>query len=134
MTGHVPRDWGEKLSTNTEINYPITEERVFCVLTSAFEGGSNYWISSVEIGDDKTGVPRMSWTFVQDIPLVGGCLEITDDEGNVHALNKDKLCEGLKTMATKFQRHFMDLITENDDAETGDVFLQCCLFGDVIYG
>jgi hypothetical protein len=27
-----------------------------------------------------------------------------------------------------------DFIDENDDAITADVFLQFCLFGDVIYG
>ena len=27
-----------------------------------------------------------------------------------------------------------NLLQENDDAETSDVFLQCCLFGKVIFG
>jgi hypothetical protein len=31
-------------------------------------------------------------------------------------------------------RHFADVLNENDDAGTGDVFLQCCLFGEIIFG
>jgi hypothetical protein len=26
------------------------------------------------------------------------------------------------------------VLNENDDADTGDVFLQLCLFGEVVYG
>ena len=37
-------------------------------------------------------------------------------------------------MADKFPRHFANILNENDDAETGDVFLQCCLWGDIVYG
>lgn len=29
---------------------------------------------------------------------------------------------------------FAEILDDNADANTGDVFLQCCLFGDVIYG
>lgn len=31
-------------------------------------------------------------------------------------------------------RYFADFIRDNTDAETGDIFLQYCLFGKVIYG
>jgi hypothetical protein len=37
-------------------------------------------------------------------------------------------------MADKYPRHIADILSENDDATTGDVFLQLCLFGDVVYG
>jgi hypothetical protein len=42
--------------------------------------------------------------------------------------------KGLEIMATKYARHFADLVSENDDADTHDVFLQCALFGEVVYG
>ena len=37
-------------------------------------------------------------------------------------------------MAKKFPKCFADFLTENDDAETADVLLQCALFGEVRYG
>jgi hypothetical protein len=40
----------------------------------------------------------------------------------------------LRLMAEKEPRHFADFMQENDDAVTGDVFLQCVLLKAVIYG
>jgi hypothetical protein len=40
---------------------------------------------------------------------------------------------GLKVMAEKYPHHWQDFVSENDDAITGDVFLQCCLFGEIVY-
>ena len=31
-------------------------------------------------------------------------------------------------------RHLADFMSESDDASTGDVFLQLCIFGSVVYG
>jgi hypothetical protein len=36
-------------------------------------------------------------------------------------------------MAVECPRHFADFLNEKADAVTGDAFLQCCLFGEVIY-
>jgi hypothetical protein len=43
---------------------------------------------------------------------------------------------GLKLFATdeKVKHHWANFLSENDDAETGDVFLQLCVFGEVIFG
>jgi len=34
----------------------------------------------------------------------------------------------------KFPKHFSDAVEEDFDATTADCWLQCCLFGDVIFG
>ena len=31
-------------------------------------------------------------------------------------------------------RHFKDLATDNEDAETADVFLQLAVMGEIVYG
>lgn len=41
---------------------------------------------------------------------------------------------GLRRMADKYPKHFDNFMQENEDAITGDVFLQCVVFGEVIYG
>ena len=42
--------------------------------------------------------------------------------------------KGLDLMAGEHQRHWQDFINENDDADTADVFMQLCLFGEIVYG
>jgi hypothetical protein len=37
-------------------------------------------------------------------------------------------------MAREAPQHFADFLNENDDADTGDVFVQCCLLGEIRYG
>ena len=50
------------------------------------------------------------------------------------SLGEKEILRGLEVMADKYPNHFGDAIAGNDDATTGDVFLQCCVFGDVLYG
>jgi hypothetical protein len=57
--------------------------------------------------------------------------EFSDD---VYPLTWDSMCKAMQLMAKDYTHHFNDLIQENDDATTADVFLQLSLFGDVIYG
>jgi len=66
-------------------------------------------------------------------------LIISDIEGDLNEppwkrLDLDAIKKGLQIIAEKYPRHMGDFLNENDDADTGDVFLQCCLFGDAIYG
>ena len=47
----------------------------------------------------------------------------------------DDIIRGLQTFSTFANgRHFKDFLYENEDAMTGDCFLQCCVFNEVIYG
>lgn len=72
-----------------------------------------------------------------ELPFRGGWIEFSDleDEEAEHKnLTLEAIQRGVKILAEKYPRHFGDWIGENDDAITGDVFLQCCLFGEVIYG
>lgn len=63
-------------------------------------------------------------------------LPLKDEEDGtmVYLLTPQKMKKGLNIMAKKYRHHFCDFINENGDMITGDVFLQCCLLGDVIYG
>ena len=51
-----------------------------------------------------------------------------------HTIRKADLDAGIKLMAEKHPSSFGDWMTENDDAITADVFLQCVVLKDVIYG
>lgn len=56
-----------------------------------------------------------------------------EDDGKIHSLNLQTIKKGLTVMAKKEPHHFADFLQEQGDMNTGDVFLQCCLFGEVRY-
>lgn len=51
-----------------------------------------------------------------------------------HKITIEDIRKGLEIMRDNYPRHFADLVEENDDLITGDVWLQCAVFGEVIYG
>jgi hypothetical protein len=119
-------------------------------LCSALEGGSNYWYTIVEFvqpnkflnfsdvhqHDERKLNPEIYRHL--DYPTnPGGALVIKDKEdedGKLYRLDLNACARGLQVMQEKYPRHFGAFLSEDDDAETGDVFLQCCLLGDVVYG
>jgi hypothetical protein len=125
-----------------EIKISVSQGRISDLLCNAFEGGSNYWylITSQKKppvlsfrSDVKEVYPHL------DYPLnEGGSLKIQDMEGENrkkrYTLDLEAVKRGLEIMARDYPRHWADFISENDDGDTGDVFLQCCLFGEAIYG
>jgi len=120
------------------VEHKITEDRVRDLLIGALEGGSNGWylITRLEL---PNGVSRKDFDLLVDIPFREGCGIIIDDqEGDPELcgklLNREAMERGLKVMGEKYEWHLHDFLHENDDACTSDVFLQCCLFGDVIFG
>ena len=80
------------------------------------------------------------WHWMQLLPVKGGSVEFvlhdTDENDRPQrlTLGRPEILSGLKAMREKYKGHWNDVITENTDADTGDAFIQCCLFGEVIYG
>ena len=54
-------------------------------------------------------------------------------ESAKHRITMDNVRKGLELMRDDYPRHYADLVEENDDAITGDVWLQLAVFGDIIY-
>ena len=48
-------------------------------------------------------------------------------------LRLDVIARGLDVLASRYPRHFADLVNENGDSITADVLLQCCFFGELLY-
>ena len=59
---------------------------------------------------------------------------IDKEDGTEHKMGWSHVCNGTSTMAQEYPRHFNDWVCENDDFITADVWFQCCLLGDVVYG
>jgi len=101
------------MSTGFEVTvkHQISHQRVSDLLCSAFESGSNYWISDAyALGEDE--IPKK------------------------RKLSYATIKRGLRLLSTTpaYAQHWADFLSENDDATTGDVFLQLCLYGEVVYG
>jgi len=76
--------------------------------------------------------------YYQDYPInEGGALIISDQldgENKNMCLDRGGLLRGLEVLSTKYRQHLASLLSGDFDAETGDVFLQCCLFEEILYG
>lgn len=128
---------------------PIT--RVADLLSCGFEGGVGYWcrIESYEEPPEKYSVHEFGcpedvdshyrrdhvYPYI-DYPLTGGTVICrADGDDGLYRLDMDAIKHGLQRMSIyEPMRHWDAFMDENEDAETGDVFIQLCLFGEVRYG
>lgn len=113
------------------ITFRLSEGTFHDQVTSAIEGGSNYW-ARIDVGKHQPG-----WRNYFDARFT--IIEISDEangaiKGRTYELSLDKLKAGLQVMASKYPDHFNDVVREMGDAITGDVLVQCALFGDIVYG
>ena len=116
------------------VKQTISQERLEDLLCCAFEGGIGYWARIVD-ATWSSGVD-----YSHQLPVRGGAVRLGDStgegwpEGARPILSRDSIRRGLQTMADKYPRHWSDFVRENEDAITGDVFVQCVVFGEVVFG
>ena len=117
-------------SIELTLKFKLSEGTFHDQITSAIEGGSNYW-ARVDVGKHEPGW-RNYFTAKFTVE------EISDEkagaiQGRTYELTLDKLKAGLHILADKYPHHFKDVIQETGDATTGDVLVQCALFGEIVY-
>ena len=112
-------------------SFTISAQDVANLVTMALEGISNEWLGQCEPAyahredyseADRYGLNMIARTFSLE----------EDDETCVFDLEAIKM--GLQIMADRFPSDFNDLREGTAEAYTADVFMQCALLGDVIYG
>jgi len=116
----------------------IPEQKINDMIVTAVEGGCRYWAS---FQFPKEWKKKYQNYF--EIPMQGGEIEIFDVETDelLGLLNRATIQTGLQLMANckdvkgkQFPaRHFKNLTTDNEDAETADVFLQLAVMGEIVY-
>ncbi len=123
---------------NFTVTQTIKPEQISSLICSAFEGGSNYWCKITKKIKPTTwefdSDPGTHW--LHDYALnPGGALFITDVDNEHKAVRFDTTAieKGLAILAKDHPKHFADILADDADAETGDVFLQCCVFGEIVY-
>lgn len=128
-----------KITSEEEIKlYDIAD-----LLCSAFDPMAHavsYWAEiSGSVKPDKITYPATGTVYdYMHWPLnEGGSLLIKDieaDNGETYILNLESIKRGLQTMTSAYPRHWADFVSDNADNTTADVFIQCCLLGEVKYG
>ena len=141
-----------------KVEIEISPKKIASLLCTGFEGGyTSFRIMDthaperkpapiLDMETDAFGVEQLRkggriWP-AYDYPVQKGATFVRDtyaegeDDENYKTLVLDgaAILRGLKIMAEKYPKHFADFMTGNDDAITGDVFLQCCLLGEIVYG
>ena len=141
-----------------KVDMEIPLLRLADLLCEGFEGGVGYWAQIVGYekpselkytmdglsNEDRRNSFRSEPLVYKhiDYPLnAGGAIYVretdsgeSEETDKVHRLDYEACLRGLKIMNEKYPRHFAAWINETDDATTGDVFIQCALLGDIVYG
>lgn len=104
----------------------IDKKRIKDLFINACEGGSNYWCKSIKPHGKGDAYDAMFGGFTVD-----GIIEMSYTKKVVTTAMVER---AIKDFATKEPRAFADFISENDDANTADTFLQLCVFGKTIFG
>lgn len=123
----------------------ITGQRIADLVCCAIEGGSNYWCKGIYlVTPNQDTLSDSIWYCSPELwdgDFTISILEDTeqeDDNGDLiykdHIVNQESFQKAFDLMAEKYPWHLANFMNENEDAETGDVFLQLATFGDIVYG
>lgn len=124
----------------------LTGAQLASALCSAFDGGSAYWATRVEVisttPTKDVGVSVRPDPFANVsaylVPFLGGTLKVhlrdNDPDLKPPQLDLAAILDGVRILCEKYPHHFSDLVRNNADAGTGDALLQCAIFGDLPFG
>lgn len=104
----------------------VTAQSIADMMIGAIEGGSTYWCDHID-----TANKDWSKAETYEKPFA---FTVTDDDDNVYVMDNVSTQKGLELMANDYPTHFADMMQEQGDAETSDVFFQLCVLGELVYG
>jgi hypothetical protein len=122
----------EKVGTVTVTRqFDIPMQLVDDILSTAFEGGINYWCDEVKVDSYPEGAE-----FASDCVSRGGVIEIHDFDSGWHTLDLKKFIDGLSEYLNNedFGVHNAEVLLDDYDAGDADIIVQLALFGEVMYG
>ena len=109
----------------------FTKQQIADLMVTALEGGSNYWLARVlpvyrnytEYSEPERYGPTMTSRTFSDW-----------EEDCTGVLDWASITKAAQIMHDKYPHHYADVISDNMDADTADVFLQCAVFGEIVFG
>lgn len=127
------------MSTTTELktftaSIQIDAQKIADQIISAIEGGSGYWLEGfIPTPETRALAQERPWYACPQV--WSGNFEVKCDvEGEAKLFKPENIQAGLEYLAAKYPDRIAEIVNESGDAETADVFLQACLFKDVVYG
>jgi len=139
---HIAKVRGNALQNMLKRINQLGKNAVSDLISTAFEGGSNYWASVVST-QAPTKITFRSELFASDAephryydwPLnEGGSVTIDADGESEGELNLQSIEKGLELLAEKYPDRFVAICDEDYDAEDADVFLQLAILNEVVFG
>jgi hypothetical protein len=118
-------------------------QRIADMITGALEGGSTYFfdlnpakpapvnLRGVECKDGEKWWDAIVRHLVEGTDFI---ITVRTEDTTTGILTPWNCVQGLKVMQDKYYLHYRDMIAENDDADTADIYLQSAMWGKVIYG
>lgn len=114
------------------IRVHIDHERIKGLLDSASRGSAYWCLNDLAYENETEKALTKEGVEVKD--MENGDNWNAESTCKRYILDMQRIKRGLTSMAKKDLQHFTDFINQDYDQTTGDVFLQHCLFGKVIYG
>jgi hypothetical protein len=122
-----------------DVTISIPDDTIANVMISALTSGIGHWCDKARITGRKKGVtsgvldkPEYERYFR---PLQGGALVVRDAETKrEHVVDRAAIRRAIAVIGAKYPHHLGSMASDNTDAETGDVLVQCAAFGEIRYG
>lgn len=138
--------WNEKIEKAEPFKTKITQilthtqSKIADLLNGALDIGtvSRNWIQQAKINRPEGYTPKNS--YATEVPFLGGTIEFLTFEGDKYILDLKSIEKGLKIFLNlKYEdgttnKFVQDFLNNDPDGFASDMFLQCCLFGEVVYG
>ena len=119
-----------------EIKMTVNKQRLEDLLCTALEGGCDHW-ARIKKGTFAKGKSASDYEYWHlEAIFDGGTIIVQDyeDSDTKAEIGLDELMKGLQLLASNYPEHYCDWLREDDDGETGDIFLQLTCFGEVMFG
>ncbi len=131
----------KKFKVSIEQVHEFTIEDINDLVTTALEGGINYWcrraVIKLNLAGEYNGITEEDMPNVQfasDAIGYGGTLILHDSIDNVKwELTNEKMLKGIKMYCEEYNESLSELM-DNHDACTADSIIQYALFDEIVYG
>ena len=114
----------------------IPLERLHSTAISGVEAGIGYWAKVLEYRWHDATLEDGSTILCLDKLRVRDHLGVEPKHPTKaeYIIDDATLVRGLQILVDRYPRHAAAIFGRREDAETGDVLIQCAVFGEIVYG
>lgn len=131
----------EKINLEKEVK-KIVSDKEFLVNLLSTATFSSFWAgvgvhedTDEEVVKDARDNNECREDVWADVLLKGGYLFVDDvEEEESYKISLDDVINGFIILMLKYPTNYANIMDENEDYYDADAWLQCTVFGDVIYG